>query len=117
MVSAGVMSPRDVIDPNPVFSQARWETYLAFVRAQLGHIHVQDMEESEYDPAYEADDEESVPSESEVWGVGQTEEFEVYEDEDDDGEANIQDIMEFLASLRPSVGTRENPIDLTMDSE
>jgi hypothetical protein len=107
------MSPRDVVDPNPAFNQARWETYLAFVREQLGHVHVQDREESEYDPMYDAVD-ESVESEGEVWGVGPPEEFEIYDEEQ---ESRIQEIMEFLDSLGPDVGTRENPIDLTMDSE
>ena len=112
--NSGTMSPRDVIDPNTAFSQARWETYLAFVREQLGHVHVQDREESEYDPAYDADD-ESVESDAWHWGVRTPEEFEVYDEEQ---ESRIQEIVEFLASLGPDVGTRENPIDLTaMDTE
>ena len=103
------MAPRDLFDMNPVFSSARWEGYLAFVREQLGHYHVQDVDESEVVPG--EDEEEEF---FEAWGVNDVEEFEVYEDEE---ENQIQEIMEFLASLGPTVGTRENPIDLTMDTE
>lgn len=109
----GIMAPRDVFDLNPIFGQAWWQSYIDFVRNALGHVHVQEEEDSEYDPHEEDAGDESVESEEMVWSVEPHEGFEVYDEEE---ESRIQEIMEFLASLGPNVGTRENPIDLTMDS-
>lgn len=105
------MAPRDMWDANPIYETSRWEAYLAFVREQLGHFHVQDMEDSEFIPG---EDEEVALNDA--WELGPHEEFDIFEEEEDE-ESSIQELMEFLDSLGPRVGTRQNPIDLTMDSE
>lgn len=108
------MAPRDVFDVNPMFGGARWETYLQFVRDQLGRVHPQEMDESEYDPSYESDGDEEIAEDA--WDARSIEEFVIHED-DEERENRIAEIMEFLDSLGPDVGTRENPIDLTVDSD
>ena len=104
------MAPRDMWDANPIYETSRWEGYLAFVRDQLGHFHVQDMEESEFIPG--EDEEVALIN---AWELGPPEEFEVFEEEEDEEEAVVQEMLAFLDGLAPADGSRENPIDLTED--
>lgn len=54
------MPPHALIDSNPCFDPVRWQAYVEFVRVVLGHVHEQEVEESEYDP-HDDDEEEEIP--------------------------------------------------------